>query len=57
MKNQVFRYIKKLVKVGNSYGITLPKWWLELVKLKNGDDVVIEFEGEKAVITKLKKRK
>ena len=54
---EVFRYIKKLVKVGNSYGITLPKWWLELVKLKNGDDVVIEFEGEKAVISKLKKRK
>lgn len=47
--------IKKLVKNGSSYAITITKTMLEILKVNPVNDFVeLRFEGEKLIITKAK---
>lgn len=47
--------IKKIIQIGNSWGIILPKAVMELLKLNPvKDKLEFTIEGEKLVITKSK---
>jgi len=48
----VVKAITKLTRVGNSTGLTLSRDVLRAAGLARGDDVVVETDGEKVVITK-----
>jgi putative addiction module antidote len=43
---------RKITKVGNSSGITLPKELLEKINLKTGDEVYLELKGNEIIIKK-----
>ena len=45
---------RKVTKIGNSFGITLPHELLKQVGLAQGDDVEIEVENGKIVLRKKK---
>jgi antitoxin MazE len=44
--------VRKITKIGNSVGITLPQEILEKVNLKNGDDVFVETKDNEIIIKK-----
>ena len=48
---------RKLIKLGNSYAVTLPRSWLNwvetLLKDKSLDDLVLEIESDKEVVIRL----
>jgi antitoxin component of MazEF toxin-antitoxin module len=47
--------IHKLIKIGNSCGVTIPKKFLDFTKLKAGKTVAIEFNTEyKTLVVKPK---
>jgi antitoxin MazE len=46
------RTARKITKIGNSSGITLPKEILEKINLKNGDEVFLELKGNEIIIKK-----
>lgn len=41
---------QKIIKIGTSAGVTIPKESLEKMKVKVGDEVVATIRGEKLVI-------
>ncbi|MDC3413515.1 AbrB/MazE/SpoVT family DNA-binding domain-containing protein [Aquibacillus sp. 3ASR75-11] len=43
---------RKVTKIGNSFGITLPTELLKQVGLSQGDDVQVEVKDEKIVLRK-----
>lgn len=47
----------KLQKWGNSDGIRIPSNFLKSLNLKTNDKVELNYDGEKIIITKLKKNK
>lgn len=49
--------IRKIIKLGGTYAITLPKGLIELYKWEEGDVVIVEMNSEKLVIMKMFNRK
>lgn len=53
-----YRYQKKLVIVGNSFAVIVPKNWLQAqakrIKIKDFKDVLMEVYKDKIVITPIK---
>ena len=43
---------RKITKIGNSSGVTLPHELLEKINLKNGDEVSLEVKGNEIIIKK-----
>ena len=46
------QYERKVTKIGNSYGITIPTELLRQVGLEHGDDVQVEVKDGKIVLRK-----
>ncbi|GAH40263.1 unnamed protein product [marine sediment metagenome] len=50
-----YRYLKKLVKIHNSFYVVAPKDWMKLqakkLKIKNVVNVIVEIYKDKIVIT------
>lgn len=46
---------RKITKIGNSYGITIPNDLLKQAGLEHGDDVVLEYTDDGIKITKNRK--
>ncbi|MGL5965036.1 MAG: AbrB/MazE/SpoVT family DNA-binding domain-containing protein [Cetobacterium sp.] len=40
----IIKIKKKIIKIGNSYGVTIHKDVLELLEIKKGDTVLIKIE-------------
>ena len=49
---QLEHFERKVTKIGNSFGITLPNELLRLVGLEQGDDVHVEVNDGKIVLRK-----
>ena len=52
MKKPILKENKKVVKIGNSRGVTLPSWWLKdgtkVVEMEVfSDRIILRKEGEK----------
>ncbi|UII55907.1 AbrB/MazE/SpoVT family DNA-binding domain-containing protein [Cytobacillus spongiae] len=46
---------RKITKIGNSYGVTLPAWLLERVGLSQGDDVQLDVKDGQIILKKKEK--
>lgn len=46
---------RKITKIGNSYGVTIPVDLMEKAGIEHGDDVQLEYENGEIKITKSKK--
>lgn len=43
--------LQKIIKVGNSYAITIPRDFVEQVKWKAGQQVLVEHDADEEVVT------
>jgi len=50
MGNQ-YQFKKRVLKLGKSTAITLPPVWMRANDVKAGDDLIIEIQAEKLVIS------
>lgn len=48
----MLREKRKILKVGNSLGVALPKKWLEAIGVKQKGEVEIQFKGRRIIIKK-----
>lgn len=47
---------RKIQKMNKTYFITIPKAWVEFLKVDRGDPVQLSFDGKKIVISKTQEK-
>lgn len=50
MKEEPFRFLKRLVRVGNSAGVLIPNVWFKFKKNSKVREVIIEVYSNKIII-------
>lgn len=49
-------FTQKLIKVGNSRAVTIPKPFLEKSGYKTGDELIVEYDGKRGIMILKTKR-
>ena len=47
-----YRYIRKVIRISNSFYVSLPEIWCKAVNIKKKDKVLLKIYTDKVVVTK-----
>ena len=51
-----YRYLRKLMHIGNSFVVSLPVIWIKANKVKKGSEVMVEVYEDRVVISQSSKK-